>query len=46
MFVKYNFQPNLRQRIREERGDTYDPICVLDMESDNKWIAKKENLAY
>ena len=43
VFVKYNLQLEMRQRIREERGDTYDPICLSDIESDDEWIAEKEN---
>ncbi|KAF7152136.1 hypothetical protein RHSIM_Rhsim01G0133500 [Rhododendron simsii] len=38
VFVKYNIQLELRQ----ERGDTYDPICLSDMESDDEWITEKE----
>ena len=43
VFVKYNLRLEMRQRIREKRGDSYNPICLLDMESDDKWIAEKEN---
>ena len=32
----------LRQIKREENGDSYDPICLSDMESDDEWITKKE----
>ncbi|KAF7145548.1 hypothetical protein RHSIM_Rhsim04G0045100 [Rhododendron simsii] len=42
VFVKYNIQLELRQEKRQERGDTYDPICLSDMESDDEWITEKE----
>jgi len=33
----------LRQKVREEKGDTYDPICLSDIESDDEWITEKES---
>ncbi|XP_028801483.1 uncharacterized protein LOC114756714 [Neltuma alba] len=33
----------MRQKIREEKGETYDPICLSDIESDDEWITEKEN---
>ena len=32
VFVKYNIQLEMRQKVREEKGDTYDPICLFDIE--------------
>ena len=46
VFVKYNLQLEMRQKCREEKGDTYDPICLLDIESDDEWIIEKEIHAY
>ncbi|XP_028798861.1 uncharacterized protein LOC114754239 [Neltuma alba] len=43
VFVKYNLQLEMRQKIREEKGQTYDPICLSDIESDDEWITEKEN---
>ncbi|XP_028806378.1 uncharacterized protein LOC114761216 [Neltuma alba] len=43
VFVKYNLQLEMRQNIREEKGGTYDPICLSDIESDDEWITEKEN---
>ena len=43
VFVKYNLQLEMRQKVREEKGDTYDPICLSDMESDDDWVTKKED---
>ncbi|KAI3961504.1 hypothetical protein MKX01_001240 [Papaver californicum] len=28
---------------RKDQGDTYDPICMSDMESDDEWIIEKED---
>ncbi|KAI8540876.1 hypothetical protein RHMOL_Rhmol08G0019000 [Rhododendron molle] len=42
VFVKYNIQLELRQEKRQKKGDTYDPICLSDMESDDEWITEKE----
>ncbi|KAG5549646.1 hypothetical protein RHGRI_014825 [Rhododendron griersonianum] len=42
VFVKYNIQLELRQEKRQKMGDTYDPICLSDMESDDEWITEKE----
>ncbi|XP_028115745.1 uncharacterized protein LOC114313574 [Camellia sinensis] len=43
VFVKYNIQLELRQIKRQERGETCDPICLSDMESDDEWITEKED---
>ncbi|CAL5384210.1 unnamed protein product [Camellia sinensis] len=43
VFVKYNIQLELRQIKRQERGETYDPIYLSDMESDDEWITEKED---
>jgi len=43
VFVKYNLQLEMRQKVREEKRDTYDPICLSDMESDDEWITEKED---
>ncbi|XP_061357381.1 uncharacterized protein LOC133301719 [Gastrolobium bilobum] len=42
VFVKYNLQLEMRQKEREKKGDTYDPICLSDLESDDEWIAEQE----
>ncbi|KAL4652193.1 hypothetical protein ACB092_01G215900 [Castanea dentata] len=42
VFVNYNINLELRQIKREESGDSYDPICLSDMESNDKWITEKE----
>jgi len=36
----------MRQNVREEKGDTYNPICLFDMKSDDEWITKRKILAY
>lgn len=35
----------MRQKLRdkEERGDTFDPICLSNIESDRVWISEKED---
>ena len=43
VFVKYNLQLELRQTKREEGGETYDPICLSDMGSDDEWITEIED---
>jgi len=43
VYVKYNLQLEMRQKSREEKGETYDPICLSDIESDDEWITEKEN---
>lgn len=43
VFVKYNLQLEMRQKSREEKGDTYDPISLSDIESDDEWITEKED---
>ncbi|XP_068483376.1 uncharacterized protein [Phaseolus vulgaris] len=35
VYVKYNLQLEMRQKSREEKGETYDPICLSDIESDD-----------
>ncbi|XP_061360438.1 uncharacterized protein LOC133304421 [Gastrolobium bilobum] len=42
VFVKYNLQLEIRQKQREEKGDTYDPICLSDLDSDEEWITEQE----
>ena len=42
VFVNYNINLELRHIKREENGDSYDPICLSDMEFDNEWITEKE----
>lgn len=42
VFVKDNINLELRQE-RRQRSDAYDPICLLDMESDDEWITEKED---
>ena len=36
VYVKYNLQLKMRQKSREEKGETYDPICLSDIESDDE----------
>lgn len=43
VFVKYNIQLELRQEKRVKQGETYDPICLSDMESDDEWITEVED---
>ncbi|RDX60943.1 hypothetical protein CR513_60875, partial [Mucuna pruriens] len=43
VFVKYNLQLEMRQKSREDKGDTYDLICLFDIKSNDEWITKKEN---
>ncbi|MCL7040442.1 hypothetical protein MKW94_015590 [Papaver nudicaule] len=43
VYVKYNLQLNERFIKRKEGGDSYDPICLSDMESDDEWITEKED---
>ncbi|CAH1431758.1 unnamed protein product [Lactuca virosa] len=43
VFVKYNINLDTRLQKRKERGETYDPICLSDMESDDEWITEKED---
>ena len=43
VFVKYNLNLNMRLEKRRERGETYDPICLSDMDSDDEWITEKED---
>lgn len=42
VFVKYNLRLEQRQEKRQERGETYDPIVLSDVESDDEWITEKE----
>ncbi|KAI9083295.1 hypothetical protein K1719_034827 [Acacia pycnantha] len=32
------------QKQREEKGDTYDPICLSDLDFDEEWITEQEDL--
>lgn len=43
VFVKYNIRLDLRQEKRQERGETYDPICLSDLDSDDEWITERED---
>ncbi|XP_026392735.1 uncharacterized protein LOC113288024 [Papaver somniferum] len=43
VYVKYNLRLNERFTKRQEEGDSYDPICLSDMESDDEWITEKED---
>ncbi|XP_027338045.1 uncharacterized protein LOC113851979 [Abrus precatorius] len=43
VFVKYNLQLEMRQKCREEKGETYDPICLSNIESNDEWIVEKED---
>ncbi|XP_031258298.1 uncharacterized protein LOC116116350 [Pistacia vera] len=36
-------QPEMGQKLREEKGEAYDPICLLDIESNDEWIMEKED---
>ncbi|KAI3859709.1 hypothetical protein MKX03_031223 [Papaver bracteatum] len=42
-YVKYDLQLNERFTKRKEQGDSYDPICLSDMESDDEWITEKDD---
>ncbi|CAK9176085.1 unnamed protein product [Ilex paraguariensis] len=33
----------MRQLKRQEKNETYDPICLSDMESDDEWIIESED---
>jgi len=33
----------MRQKVREEKGDTYDPIRLSDIDSDDEWITEKDD---
>ena len=43
VFVKYNIKLDMRLQKRKEREETFDPICLSDMESDDEWITEKED---
>ena len=43
VFVKYNLRLEARHQKRILEGDSYDPISLSDMESDDEWIIEKEN---
>jgi len=45
-FVKYNIQLERRQKVREEKGDTYDPIYLSNIESMMSGLLKRRILAY
>ncbi|KAI3848040.1 hypothetical protein MKW92_026332 [Papaver armeniacum] len=42
VYVKYNLQLEETFTKRNEQGDSYDPICLSDMESDDEWITEKD----
>ena len=42
MSVKYNLQLEMRQKYRDEKGETHDPVCLSNIELDDEWITKKE----
>ncbi|KAI3877771.1 hypothetical protein MKX03_019211 [Papaver bracteatum] len=42
VYVKYNLQLNERFIKSKEQGDSYDPICLSDVESDDEWINEKD----
>jgi len=33
----------MRQKVREENKNTYDPVCLSDIESNNKWITENDD---
>ncbi|KAI3845209.1 hypothetical protein MKX03_024867 [Papaver bracteatum] len=43
VYVKYNLQLNERFTKSKEQRDSYDPICLSDMESDDEWITEKDD---
>jgi len=43
LYVKYNLQLELRQKTREGKGETYDLICLSNIESNDEWITENEN---
>lgn len=43
VFVKYNLRLEQRHKKRVARGESYDPISLSDMESDDEWITEKED---
>ncbi|MCL7025454.1 hypothetical protein MKW94_003774 [Papaver nudicaule] len=43
VYVKYNLQLAERLTKRKAEGDSYDPICLSDLESDDEWIAEEED---
>ncbi|KAA8544982.1 hypothetical protein F0562_019801 [Nyssa sinensis] len=43
MFVKYSLRLEARHQRIVGDGDSYDPISLLDMESDDEWITEKES---
>lgn len=43
VFVKYNINLDMRLQKRKDKGETYDPICLSDMESDDEWITETED---
>ncbi|KAI3864776.1 hypothetical protein MKX03_034988 [Papaver bracteatum] len=42
VYVKYNLQLEEMFTKRNEQGDSYDLICLSDMESDDEWITEKD----
>lgn len=43
VLVKYTINLEMRLQKRQERGDSYNPICLSDMESDDERISEKED---
>ncbi|KAI3845230.1 hypothetical protein MKX03_024888 [Papaver bracteatum] len=43
VYVKYNLQLNERFTKIKEQRDSYDPICLSYMESDDEWITEKDD---
>ncbi|WRX26165.1 hypothetical protein QQP08_018652, partial [Theobroma cacao] len=43
VFIKYNIHLELKQSKRIEKGETYDLICLSNMELDDEWIIKMKN---
>jgi hypothetical protein len=42
IFVKYNLRLERRQKERKMKGDHYNPIELLDMNSGDEWITEKQ----
>jgi len=46
VFVKYDLHLEMRQNVRGEKGNTYDPMFLSHIESDDEWILKRRILAF
>lgn len=46
VFVKYNLRLQQRHERRIAEGESYDPISLSDVESDDEWITEKEDPAF